>query len=451
MKKPTLCPPILVTLLALIQPLAAQTVHQFSSITALPDKTIFLSLTGSVDAIFGQYFDQYVIEASNNLLDWLPLVTLQQTNQPTAILTYQDRGAAQFPQRYYRTFTNHLITPLPQPTGPYAVGTFSRSLTDPLQANRQFMVTFWYPSVAQAGLLPTPYVDTQLAGVYGGFSGQVAGFVSHSLSNAPLATNQLKYPVLLYSHAGGAHRRDNIDKTEELASQGYIVVGLDHRDTFVSVFPDGTVVSGERIKVNSDNLPLPTLQDRVQDEGLVLDELDRLNGSDPVFGGRLDLEKIGAFGWSLGGAAAAELCRTHLRCRAGANLDGSFFIPEVQQQGVSKPFLILRAGPQDLGPPAQPQNDRKIVYERLEADAYWVKLTNTVHNSFGDPALVFDPVSFQRFGAPPPSQQTSGVRTSQIARAYLVSFFNKYLKGVDDHLLDGPPADFPEVMEFLKK
>jgi hypothetical protein len=33
----------------------------------------------------------------------------------------------------------------------------------------------------------------------------------------------------------------------------------------------------------------------------------------------------------------------------------------------------------------------------------------------------------------------------------LVSFSNKYLKGVDDHLLDGPSADYPEVMEFLKK
>ncbi|MBI4658456.1 MAG: hypothetical protein HY735_06355 [Verrucomicrobia bacterium] len=418
MKKLNLCPPVLLTLLALTQSLAAQTVHQFSRITALPDKTISLSLTGSVESIFAQYFDQYVIEASTNLIDWFPLVTLQQTNQPTEILTYHDKAAAQFPQRYYRTLTNQLITPLPQPTGPYAVGTFSRLLTVPWQANRQFMVTFWYPAIAQAGLLPTPYMDRELpesGKIFPRYRDQVLKFLSHSLPNAPIATNQLKYPIVLYSPSGGAHRRDSPDKTEELASQGYIVVGLDHRDTFLSVFPDGTVVSGERIKVNSDNLPIPTLQDRVQDEGLVLDELDRLNGTDPVLGGRLDLDKIGAFGWSLGGAAAAELCRTHLRCRAGANMDGFFLSPEVLQQGVTKPFMILRAGNAD---PASGTDDRKKVFERLEANAYWVKLTDTAHLSFGEPSLVLDPVVFQQSaGAPPPNQQTSGVRTSQIARA----------------------------------
>jgi len=32
-----------------------------------------------------------------------------------------------------------------------------------------------------------------------------------------------------------------------------------------------------------------------------------------------------------------------------------------------------------------------------------------------------------------------------------LSFFNKYLKGQDDQLLDGPSADYPEVEQFMKK
>ena len=435
---------------------AAPIVHQISGITALSNRNVSLSLTGRVEAIFSQYFDQYVLEASSNLRDWMPLVTLQQPNQSTTALTYQDKAAGQFERRFYRAFTNHLITPLPQPTGPYAVGTFSRLLTDPSRTNtdrrtnHQFMVTFWYPAVARAGVLPTSYVDWQLAQttwpLYGGFRVLLPRFFSHSLSNAPLATDQIRYPVVLYSPSLNSHRKENIDKTEELASQGYIVVGLDHLDTFLSVFPDGTAVTGRGLNNTTE---LAGIRDRAQDERFVLDELARLNESDPLLRGRLDLEKIGAFGWSLGGATAAEFCRVDPRCRAGVNMDGSFVIPEVVQQGLARPFMILHG---DYPDSVEAMDDQKKVYERLVAQAYWVKLTNTVHTSFGEAALLFDSLSFQtRFGAPPPDRQTSGVRTSQISRAYLVSFFNKHLKNQDDHLLDGPSAAFPEVMEFLKK
>jgi len=36
-------------------------------------------------------------------------------------------------------------------------------------------------------------------------------------------------------------------------------------------------------------------------------------------------------------------------------------------------------------------------------------------------------------------------------RAYLLSFFNKFLRGEDDHLLDSASPAYPEVMQFLKK
>ena len=42
-------------------------------------------------------------------------------------------------------------------------------------------------------------------------------------------------------------------------------------------------------------------------------------------------------------------------------------------------------------------------------------------------------------------------RVSQIVRAYLLSFFNKFLQGEDDHLLDGPSPAYPEVEQFMKK
>ncbi len=232
--------------------------HGFSGIQAESGGSVNLSFKGETTALFAPYYDLYPLETSTNLVDWAPLVTLQRTNAALDTLQFLDAGAPQLTRRFYRTPTNSLLTPIPQASGPYSVGTFSMLLTDPSRTNRvlhtnyQFMITFWYPAVAQAGVLPALYEDKQVAmcGCYyisGGSSwnNQLAAFFSHSLSNTPLATNLVKYPVLLYSPGWTGHRRENTDKVEDLASWGYVVVGLDHRDTFLSVLPNGTLLHGQ--------------------------------------------------------------------------------------------------------------------------------------------------------------------------------------------------------------
>jgi len=39
----------------------------------------------------------------------------------------------------------------------------------------------------------------------------------------------------------------------------------------------------------------------------------------------------------------------------------------------------------------------------------------------------------------------------EILGIYTLSFFNKYLKGHEDHLLDGSLADHPEIQNYTKK
>jgi hypothetical protein len=56
-----------------------------------------------------------------------------------------------------------------------------------------------------------------------------------------------------------------------------------------------------------------------------------------------------------------------------------------------------------------------------------------------------------KWGPPVSGQFLPPARVTQIVRAYLLSFFNKFLQGEDDHLLDGPSPAYPEVMQFLKK
>jgi len=438
--------------------------HDFSSLTATPGEPATLSFTGETTALFGPYYDLYPVESSTNLVDWGPLATLQRANAALDALKFVDTNAPEFSQRFYRTPTNQLATPDPAPTGPYSVGTFSMLLSRTNtsgQTNHQFMITFWYPAVAQAGALPAVYVERQVAvgasyynlTPYGGgnFSSQVAAFFSHSLSNAPLATNSIKYPVLLYSPGLQSHRRDNTDKAEDLASWGYVVVGLDNRNTFVSVFPNGKVVTGQALDTSSVAGVVAGIEDWLLDQKFVLDKLESLNAADPRLAGRLDLDKVGAFGWSLGGATAAQLCLREPRCKAGVGFDGSFVENNLLTQTLGVPYLFFCEG-DSLQNESPPNDDRWPVFNHMVTNAYWVKLTSTVHANFADPGLIVDSASLRAvWGTPVSGQLLPPARVSQIVRAYVLSFFNKYLKRQDDHLLDGPSPAYPEVIQFLKK
>jgi len=438
--------------------------HNLSGIQAESNGSVNLSFKGETTTLFAPYYDLYPLETSSNLVDWAPLGTLQRTNTALDTLQFLDADAPQFSQRFYRTPTNALVTPDPQPTGPYPVGTFSMLLTNTLRNNAKFMVTFWYPAVAQAGVLPAIYVERPVAlsvGYYdftshggGNFGSQVAAFFSHSLSNAPLATSQATYPVVLYDPGYGDHRRENTDKAEDLASWGYIVIGVDTSDTAISVFPNGTMVYGQS-PANTVAQYDTAIESRLLDLQFLLDELATLNVNNPRLSGRLNLDKIGVFGWSLGGSTSAQLCLRDPRCKAGAGFDADFFETNLLIQTLNVPYLYFRA---DFGPdPAPPYgfdhpDDRLQVYNNLVTNAYWVRLVSTVHGNFGDYDLIFDSASLASlWGRPMSGQFLPPGRASQIVRAYLLSFFNKFLRGEDDHLLDGPSPAYPEVIQFLSK
>jgi uncharacterized repeat protein (TIGR03803 family) len=436
--------------------------HSFSGIHAQPDSSVSLSFAGETTAAFAPYYDLYPLEASSNLVDWVLLTTIQRTNAVLDTLSFLDTNAPEFSRRFYRTPTNQLVTPDPKPTGPYPVGTFSMVMTDSSRTNAagktnyQFMTTFWYPALAQAGTLPAKYLDPQVAATYG--LSQVATFASHAQPNAPLASSLPRCPVVLYESSGNGHRRENTDKAEELASWGFVVIGLDSPYTPVSVFPNGEVVSGQPV-VNtvfaaSTGSIYADIESRLRDLQVVLDELEVLNASDPRLAGRLDLKSIGAFGWSFGGATVAQLCLRDPRCKACAAMDWMFVETNVLTQPPGFAYLSFRS---DWAPDPDPQSavaggpdDRLEFYNYFATNAYWVKVVSTLHGSFGADGLILDSTSLEnRFGIPMSGQLLPPFRVSEIVRAYLLSFFNKFLKGIDDHLLEGPSPAYPEVMQFL--
>ncbi len=436
-------------------------VHRFGGIAPMPDRSIWLNLTGVVPSAFAPYYDLYPLETSTNLLDWTPLTTLLRTNDSTDTLGYRDTVAANFGERFYRTPTNFLITPFPKPSGPYPVGTFARLLTDPSRSNRydirtnsSFMVQFWYPAEARVGVFPDIWLEPQVIeadpSVWGAKPvSTLAQLKSHARLGLPVATNQTSYPVVLYSSTWSG-RRGNTDKALELASHGYVVVGVDHVGILASVFPNGQVVYGTAVGLDV-ALARTQLGEGMKDLRFVLEELGRLNTNDVLLAGRLDLERLGAFGFSYGSMLAAEFCRTDARCQAAVLFDSGSILEvatNLTQFGLQKPYLLMNStgGWIDVGNVYGPWlASATNLFAHAISDAFWFQIQDTTHQSFNDkgslvndPTMVGNPTSVSR-------------AQSQTIRACTLSFFNKYLKGEDDHLLDNPAAVYPNIINFQSK
>src|SRR5260370_6706841 len=150
---------------------------------------------------------------------------------------------------------------------------------------------------------------------------------AHCTSDPDVSSEQRSYPVVLTRAGGGALTTDFTTLAEDLASHGYIVVGFDapYR-TFVVVLPENRVVvrpptndpenmpADQAIRLINRLLPMWT-----SDTKFVVSQLERLNAADPSgkFTGRLDMQRLGMFGHSFGGATALQLGHNDIRDKTG--------------------------------------------------------------------------------------------------------------------------------------
>jgi dienelactone hydrolase len=406
----------------------------------LPDESASLTLTGRVTTLFRPYFDLFPIDSSDDLATWRRQAILLRTNTSINPLVYYDTEAAHSLARFYRTVTNLLITPNVNPTGPYSVGRISLLLSDPSRTNRynvptnsSFMVSYWYPAEAGVGELPGTWEDGPLArdpNFWGTYTDRVPYFVAHSFRSARVSMAQTNYPPIVYVPGFTGTRAENQEKFEDLASQGYIVVSADPWEVYGTVFPDGRYLHGVGGDLSNTNFAAKAFSGRIQDVRLILASLDRANTSDPILGGRIDLNNVGLMGFSFGGGVSGETCRTNDRCRAALFMDPSAQgADELVRVGLQKPFLLMSHG-FDAG--------YLSFFNKATNDAVWFEVSNTSHGSFAYGYETTDPSPANR-------------ELQRTMKAYILSFFNKYLKGQDDHLLDGPSTNFPRVINFMRK
>jgi hypothetical protein len=363
---------------------------------------------------------------------------------------------------------------LPAPAGPFAVSRTTFHWMDESHVDefapvtgtkRELLAWVWYPSTpapaTRADYLPPLWRTalTRNSGVLMSdfLTRDLSQVRVHSVSNAGLSPAEQRYPVLILRAGLAALVTTYTALAEDLASRGYIVVGLDapYRTTVV-VFPDGRVVSRPP-KYNLELLPVPQqvpFATRLMtmwsaDIGFAVDELGKLNAADPSsrFTGRLDLQHLGVVGHSLGGATAAHFCHEDSRCTAGVDLDGQPF-GSVIQDGLRQPFMFVIADHGQLSDPHPSQigDNFRSIYQQQPADSrLWITVIGSNHFSFSDQILLKSQLLLGAMRRTHVIGGLEGRRGLAITADYVATFFDVYLKGRSRADLDALARKYPEA------
>ena len=385
-----------------------------------------------------------------------------------------------------------------RPSGPYAIGTVTYHWVDTSRADafgadpndrRQLMVQIWYPSQANPSAHHVAYmpdaeaVTAALARLQDKptfLFGHFKYVTSNAMSSVPAADDHPRYPVLLFLEGATGFRQMNTFQVEHLVSNGYIVVAIDQPGAAaVVVFPDGQQLAGLTIpqfrtvvRPSYMTAGMDSPQKRVllpngsslhehsiipylaQDVSYTLDQLAALNVADPngILAGKLDLQRVGAFGVSLGGIVVGDACRMDVRLRACLVMDAPMSVAVVMA-GLQRPAMWLtrdaasmrlerqRAGGWPEAEIDAHQTSMRAVYDGLLGDGYFVRVPGMFHVNFTDTPN-WTPLSRQMGLAGPIDAQ----RAHGIVNAYSLAFFDKHLLGRPATLLDGSATQYPEVL-----
>ncbi len=348
---------------------------------------------------------------------------------------------------------------LPAPTGPYQVGTAlyfwvdetrDEVFTDDPNDKRELVVQVWYPADVPAGAAPAtyfPYGELEAPYFESVWRSEGLGLAqlgeelsrtpTHSYLDAPVSAAQPSYPVLIYSPGLPGMPVSATAQIEDLASHGYIVAAIYH--TYIAgwtVFPDGRVVT-----ILPDEAFTPTMVEETsvevgaQDQIFVLDQLTLLNepSANERFSGHLDLDHVGTFGMSWGAWVIPMACLSDARFKAALiQQPHSFFPSAAYRQGLDLPIMFMDPAGDSSG----------LAYWKMKGPTYRLAMPTMVGFGLSDFLLwpgFQDQLSEWERGTVEPA------RGVQISNAYTLAFFDQYLKGIEQPLLDGPSPDYPEV------
>lgn len=327
-------------------------------------------------------------------------------------------------------------------------------------ADRTLMVKIWYPA-KRGGISQTPHhygfhtEETDFALDPDAFE-ELLPILRKSLTESRSVMNAspaktAPLPVIMYSHGSGGAVEANDVYFEHLVRRGYIVVSVGHtydaslvtldngriayQSTELSdyvdqalpdedqdpdlVFSDEKAVALSRVPIGvapPQNLlssyhyflsevlfgSRNNMELWVQDMQFVLSELEALNngGVQSSLTGMFDLTRIGAVGYSFGGASARHFCDREMDCQVSINIDGTDY--SRQDETIQNPHLRYMHDPEGfvaatlrdtpsagLDPDALKAwveqrfiDETHAVISRAESDLIVVTLDDSAHEDF---------------------------------------------------------------------
>ncbi|MET9652667.1 alpha/beta hydrolase [Streptomyces sp. NPDC006460] len=342
---------------------------------------------------------------------------------------------------------------LPEPTGPYAVGSSVLHLVDrsrpdpwvPTADGRELMVTVHYPAARHGAGRPARYATTEEArllvrglGIESSVPArELAAMRTHSRVDARPAADG-RHPLVLLSPGFGASRYTLTHLAEDLASRGYVVASVDHAyESFGTAVPGGrmlTCVACEVVDAGAD--PARVTSARAADAAFVL---DRLTGPRAAWrhARMIDTARVGMAGHSIGGASAATAMAADRRIDAGIDMDGAFWGPLPPDGLGGRPFMMLGTD-DEVHRPGGTDTTWDATWPRLGGWKRWLTVAGANHFTFSD-----SPVILGHFGLPGPALPSE--RAVALTRTYVAAFFDRHLRGLPQPLLDGPSAAHPEM------
>jgi dienelactone hydrolase len=268
------------------------------------------------------------------------------------------------------------------------------------------------------------------------------------------------YPLVVFSHGAFGMKASNTSTFMDLASNGYVVCSIDHPyHSLYTIGTDGHLVTAdpsfiqEIIGANNGKYDEATkfkleqkwMQLRTTDINFVLDTIlaqAKGAGSDAVYH-RIDTQKIGLMGHSLGGAASAQVARERNDIAAVINLDTDLlgeYLDYADGKYVMNdkvypvPILTIFADDMVRLIAAIPDAKDVVAVEHVTATApkaYEVHLAGTDHMSLTDLPLV-SPFLVSLINSSVPKGggiEADRYGTIEKMNGLVLAFFNAYLKG----------------------
>ena len=349
------------------------------------------------------------------------------------------------------------IIKMPTPTGKNNIGTSTHHWIDNTRKEwftenpddfRQIMVQVWYPGQLGKKNKRAPYLDridirAKTMAKAGGFPKFLINHLELTGTNSYLDlfvnNNSTPVPIIIFSHGITGSRHIHTALTEELASHGYLVVGVDHSyDANMTIFPDGSIANYRSdITGHPDSISIRRKQinTRTEDITFIIDQLYKIQSGKIKhnLNGYLDLSRIGVAGHSYGGGTSILAADKDRRIKSVVVLD-AWLNPlpgYVIKKGIKQPILYM--GRPHWKDSDYPSNNSlvDVLMENTKGPKHHITIKETRHLNYCD-APLFSPFvkHFLEVG------EMNREKSVKLINEITLEFFNQHLRSVKSEALN---------------